>query len=164
MQCDEDFIAHKTARPEDIVRYNAGDGNGPNPEDLHFDMRSGPESPWNTEVMEILLEKLKKKKQTENWSLPEQPDAYFRTLLQDKYKRARERWKTAQPRITDMNVPETSEQVEKRMAAKKEITLKDSRMLKRRSDVSRYVTMVTFPLLIIDEEIRSSRKDRDDDG
>jgi hypothetical protein len=69
VQQDEDFITHETVPAEQVVRFKDGE-NGPNPGDLHFDMRHGPETPWNTEVIEILLTKLKEMDVEEIWGLP----------------------------------------------------------------------------------------------
>ncbi|KAF8530559.1 hypothetical protein BU17DRAFT_79390 [Hysterangium stoloniferum] len=113
VQQDEDFIAHQTMPAEQVFHFKDGE-NGPNPGDLHFDMQHGPETPWNTE---------------ENWGLPDKDD-YLKTLLQAKYKWARPSWIDAQPRLMEMNVQETLDEVDNHVMAKKDVALRYARKKK----------------------------------
>lgn len=133
---DEDFINHETVLPDVVRDHNDADGPGPNPDDLHFDMRYGPESTWNTGVIDILLDKLRIRKIEEGWLLPERSDDYFKYLLKEKYKRVRVAWKAAQPRKTAMDIDESPGEVETRMLEKKETNLKYQRTKRRREAVS----------------------------
>ncbi|KAF8530150.1 hypothetical protein BU17DRAFT_35500, partial [Hysterangium stoloniferum] len=128
IQQDEDFIAHQTMPAEQVFHFKDGE-NGPKPGGLHFDMQHGPETPWNTEVIEILLTKLKEMDVKENWGLPDKDD-YLKTLLRAKYKWARPSWIDAQPRLMEMNVQETLDEVDNRMTAKKDVALRYARKKK----------------------------------
>ncbi|KAF8579426.1 hypothetical protein K439DRAFT_1620546 [Ramaria rubella] len=52
---NSDFIAHESAPAEQVLAHKAGKIQ-PNPDDLHFDMWHGPETPWNSVVLNILLQ------------------------------------------------------------------------------------------------------------
>jgi len=133
---DEDFIAHETADAQLVCEWRDGQGSGPNPEGLHFDMRAGPDSEWNSEILRILLSKLKKRRAEESWDLPDRSDSYYLGLLQAKYKHARNACNAGQPKNTHPGQEESPEDVEMRLVLSKDIGSKRARTNKRRIEVS----------------------------
>jgi hypothetical protein len=130
---DEDFINHETALLGLVRDHKNGDGPGPDADDLHWDMREGPESVWNDEVIQILLTRLRERK--DGSRLPEQSDRYFQDILAEKYRQVRVIWNRAQPKKTDMGVYETPEDVERRLLARNEKDGKLARSKSRRHTV-----------------------------
>lgn len=84
-------------------------GDGPDPEDLHFEMTCGPDSVWNRRVLELLLEKLKEEDGDE---LPERSDAYWLDIMAKRFTSLRTPWTKAQRRITSSGELETPEEVD----------------------------------------------------
>ena len=75
--------------------FAQGDGtDGPNVDDLRFDMRADASSEWNQTVFWMLLEALNAEKA--DWGLPDMPDAYFMDLISEKFLRVRTYWRSAQ--------------------------------------------------------------------
>ena|ERR1700722_11265798 len=128
-------MGHETADPA-LVRAHKEGLAEPDPNDLHFDMKAGPDSEWNTAVLDILLKTMKKMEKKSTLRYPHRSDAYFLDLVRDKYKRARSSWKRAQPKQTDMDIEETPAQVEDRLVTSKESQLKLARTRERRVAVS----------------------------
>ncbi|KAF8523542.1 hypothetical protein BU17DRAFT_85896 [Hysterangium stoloniferum] len=126
VQQDEDFIAHQTAPAE--------------------------QTPWNTEVIEILLTKLKEMDVKENWGLPDKDD-YLKTLFRVKYKWARPSWIDAQPRLMEMNVQETLDEVDNHVMTKKDVALRYARKKKRHVDVSPDILQVSPDILQVSPDI-----------
>jgi hypothetical protein len=64
---------------------------------------------------------------------------YFRDILQHRFKRLHTIWTAAQPKVTAKGALETPAEVEERLIAKKDETLKSTRQTTRRKNVcSRY--------------------------
>ena len=84
MEQDNNFISHEIALPEH-VRGSKVTGSGPDPDDLHFDMREGPDSLWNSKVIDILLNQLHQAREQDEWNLLERSDWYLQALIQQKY-------------------------------------------------------------------------------
>lgn len=147
VEADEDFMMHKTALPALVADYRDGDGAGPDPDELHFDMRDGPKTTWNAQVINILLLKLLSSEGKER-GLAEISDQYWRELIELKYKRVRGEWKKKLPKRTDLDVEETSKDVEEQLLDKKEKTLKDARTTRRRDAVSTNADLAVKKLTI----------------
>ncbi|KAG1750290.1 hypothetical protein EDD22DRAFT_741662, partial [Suillus occidentalis] len=95
---DDDFIAHEAPSQEDIYAYEHEDGPGPDLKNLAFDLKNGSKTPWNSKIIDLLLGELWRRGNTEGW--PSRSEAYFREIIQDRYRRLRTVWKAAQPKIT----------------------------------------------------------------
>jgi hypothetical protein len=147
---------HKPPSHEEIHSFNRGEGEGPNPDDLHIDMRGNISSKWNNAVVDILLERLLQKKvDPEYWGdMPEKSDEYFEDLILQKLTRARSNWRNAQPHLNEEGELESIGEVERRMIATKEERDRAGRAYTRRMTVGGCALAV--PTLIVDLEIRSS--------
>lgn len=130
---DDDFIAHDAPSQEDIYAYEHEDGPGPDLKNLAFDLKNGSKTPWNSKIIDLLLGELWRRGNTEGW--PSRSEAYLREIIQDRYRRLRTVWKAAQPKITGKGAPETPAEVEVRLIAKKDQTLKVTRQTTRRKNV-----------------------------
>ncbi|KAG1830053.1 hypothetical protein DFJ58DRAFT_632439, partial [Suillus subalutaceus] len=80
-------------------------------------------SPWNDKVIGLLLGELQRRSDQENWPF-QRSEAYFREVLQDRYKRLRTVWTAAQPKVTPKGGLETPAEVEQRLIMKKDELLK----------------------------------------
>ncbi|KAG1722108.1 uncharacterized protein EDB91DRAFT_1021654, partial [Suillus paluster] len=108
---------------EDVYSYEYEDGPGPNTQNLAFDLKNGFNTPWNAKILDILLEELKKRSVEEEWPF-RRSDAYYKAILEDRYKRMRMVWRAAQPKVTAKGCLETAEEVEERLIAKRGENLK----------------------------------------
>ncbi|KAG1761637.1 hypothetical protein EDD22DRAFT_752405, partial [Suillus occidentalis] len=108
---DSNFMLHEPASHDDIYAYEYEDSPGPNCNHLTFDLKGGPKSPWNNKVVGLLLEELHRR-------------AYFKEVLQDRYKHLRTVWIAAQPKVTAKGGLETPAEVEQRLIMKKDESLK----------------------------------------
>ena len=154
---DDDFTMHEPPSNEDINRFER-EGEGPNPDDLHIDIKGIISSKWNNAVIDILLEKLlQKKADPEYWGdMPEKSDMYFEDLILQKLTRARSSWRNAQPHLNEEGELESIDEVEKRMITTKEERDRAGRVYTRRMTVG--CCAFVGPTLIIDLEVRSSGK------
>ncbi|KAG2744586.1 hypothetical protein P692DRAFT_20744017, partial [Suillus brevipes Sb2] len=103
-----------------------------------FDLRNGSKTPWNSKIIDLLLEEIQKRCIEEQWPF-QRSEAYFREILHDRYKRLRTIWTAAQPKVTAKGILETPVEVEKRLVTKKDETLKTTR---RRNKYRRRVAVV----------------------
>lgn len=131
---DADFIAHEAASREDVYSYEYEDGPGPDPKNLAFDTKNGFKTPWNRKIIDLLLGELRRRGDEERWPVS-RSEAYFREILQDRYRRLRTVWTGAQPKVTEKGVLETPVEVEVRLIAKKDEILKVTRQTTRRRNV-----------------------------
>jgi hypothetical protein len=131
---DTDFIVHEAASREDVYSYEYEDGPGPDLKNLTFDLKNGSKTPWNSKIIDVLLEEIQKRCDEEKWPF-QRSEAYFREILQDRYKRLRTIWTAAQPKVTAKGILETPVEVEKRLITKKDETLKATRQTTRRRNV-----------------------------
>ncbi|KAG1754120.1 hypothetical protein EDD22DRAFT_756298, partial [Suillus occidentalis] len=109
-------------------------GPGPDLKNLTFDLRNGSKTPWNSKIIDLLLEEIQKRCTEEQWPF-QRSEAYFREILHDCYKRLRTIWTAAQPKVTAKGILETPAEVEKRLVTKKDETLKATRQTTRRRNV-----------------------------
>ncbi|KAF8575010.1 hypothetical protein K439DRAFT_1623904 [Ramaria rubella] len=128
---NSDFIAHEHAPAEQVLAHKAGKIQ-PNPDDLHFDMWHGPETPWNSVMLNILLQKLMAEKEKAHWDLPDRSAADYSTLLEERYIWAKTAWRDGRPKRTDTGEEETSEDITTHLIDKRENYLKATRTYKRR--------------------------------
>jgi hypothetical protein len=131
---DADFIIHEPVGREEVYSYEYEDGPGPDLKNLTFDLRNGSKTPWNSKIIDLLLEEIQKRCTEEQWPF-QRSEAYFREILHDRYKRLRTIWTAAQPKVTAKGILETPAEVEKRLVTKKDETLKATRQTTRRRNV-----------------------------
>jgi len=131
---DGDFIVHQPANRDDVYSYEYEDGPGPDSKNLAFDLANGSKTPWNARILDMLLNELQKRCKEEDWPL-RRSDAYCREILEDRYKRLRTAWRAAQPKVTAKGALETAEEVEERLIAKRNETLRSIRQTTRRRNV-----------------------------
>ncbi|KAG1880916.1 hypothetical protein F4604DRAFT_1547564, partial [Suillus subluteus] len=110
----------------DVYAYEYEDSPGPNCNRLAFDLKGGPKSPWNDKVVGLLLEELHRRGDQESWPF-RRSEAYFKEVLQDRYKCLRTVWMAAQPKVTAKGGLETPAEVEQRLITKKDESLKVTR-------------------------------------
>ncbi|KAI6028090.1 hypothetical protein EDC04DRAFT_2605832 [Pisolithus marmoratus] len=65
---DKDFLSHESPSHEVVMSFTKGDGPGPDPIDLQWDLTSPVSSLWNQAVVEILLDKLHALCTEEKWT------------------------------------------------------------------------------------------------
>ncbi|KAG2363290.1 hypothetical protein BDR07DRAFT_1375914 [Suillus spraguei] len=94
---DADFIVHQPVDHEDVYSYEYKDGPAPNTQNLAFDLKHGPKTPWNAKILDILLGKLEKRSVEEEWSF-RRSDDYYKAILEDCYKQLWTIWRAAQPK------------------------------------------------------------------
>jgi hypothetical protein len=127
-------MLHEPASHDDVYAYEYEDGPGPNCNRLAFDLKGGPKSPWNDKVVGLLLEELHRRVNQESWPF-RRSEAYFKEVLQDRYKRLHTVWIAAQPKVTAKGGLETPTEVEQRLITKKDESLKVTRQTMRRKNV-----------------------------
>jgi hypothetical protein len=131
---DADFLAHKTAACDVVYSYEHEDGPGPDYQNLAFDLANGSRSPWNARVLDLLLEDLKERSEKEVWVV-RRSDGYYRETLEHRYKRLRTIWREGQAKVTAKGTLETGEDVERRLIAQRDKSLKLVRQATRRRNV-----------------------------
>lgn len=57
---DADFIIHEPVVREEVYSYEYEDGPGPDLKNLTFDLRNGSKTPWNSKIIDLLLEEIQK--------------------------------------------------------------------------------------------------------
>ncbi|OBZ69945.1 hypothetical protein A0H81_10365 [Grifola frondosa] len=129
---DDDFLVHEPPSPRTVQAYSRSTGNGPTPEDLRLDTQGKLDSDWNQKLFHVLLQRLRQRRDEENWQLPQRSDAYFLDMIRDRAKRLRDVWRTSQPRATIDGHPETATQIEERMLLRTSTALKKARHRTRR--------------------------------
>jgi hypothetical protein len=117
----------------DVQDYCEDRGDGPDPDDLHFDMANGPDSVWNKAVLERLLEKLREENDNE---FPQRSDAYWINILGDRFTNLRPPWNKGQRRMKPSGELETPEELEERVTQSAQLDKKRDRKATRRQDVS----------------------------
>jgi hypothetical protein len=132
---DENFALCDTVLMQQVHDWLNGRSEGPNPDNLQFDMTAKHHSPWNTVVIEHLT-KLLQEKAREMGYLPERPEAYFRAMIQEKFKRCQRIWKRSRPTMDNDGFLESPEQLEKRITDLRDLKMKESRQMTRRRTVS----------------------------
>ena len=138
---DMDFALHIPPSNQTINHLNnrEGDVDGPDVDDLRFDMRGDVSSEWNQRVFQILLEALNAEKAS--WGLPNLPDVYFKDLISEKFLRVRAYWRNAQHKTRDDGKMETWDEVESRLLHEQEIKGKSARKNERRRNVSNHIVV-----------------------
>ncbi|KAG1728475.1 hypothetical protein EDD22DRAFT_745823, partial [Suillus occidentalis] len=91
---DSDFIVHQPASHEDVYSYQHEDGQGPDPQNLVFDLANRSRTPWNAKIIDLLLKELQKRCAQEGWPF-QRSDVYYKAILEECYKRLRTVWKAA---------------------------------------------------------------------
>jgi hypothetical protein len=134
---DEDFANHISTGRQAVHDFENGRGIGPDPEDLHFNMRGPFNSAWNEAVIGILVEKFQRLRdaQVVALRLPGRSTAYVSALLVEKFKRCRGFWTAYRPGFSATGQMETPEEVEVQVTTKKEAALKTQRHATRHLNV-----------------------------
>ncbi|KAI6141050.1 hypothetical protein BKA82DRAFT_3948957, partial [Pisolithus tinctorius] len=99
------------------------DGPGPDSDALVFDMMRNANSPWNSAIIDLLLQELRTRSTEENWPTV-RSERYLRALLVDRYKRLRMTWRKAQPKLTKHGIVETPAETEAQLIEEREEVLK----------------------------------------
>jgi hypothetical protein len=145
---DEEFALHVPPSRSDIEAFeeegDAGTTDGPDPDNMKFDMEGGTTSLWNKKIFSYLVEQLSER--CEDALLPDVSRKYIEYLVTEKYTRCRGYWQQAQPRVVHGNT-ESLERVEARMTQKKEQHMEGARHRERRLQVSQN-TLLRFMALV----------------
>jgi hypothetical protein len=112
---DNDMVVADSASMIEAQLYEKGEGNGPDPKALLFELRHPKSTAWNQRVIAILLEKFRENEREEDWGLPVRSDAYVLELFQNRYKRIREAWQKGQFRVKPSGERETREEWSERI-------------------------------------------------
>ncbi|KAG1789903.1 uncharacterized protein HD556DRAFT_1208589, partial [Suillus plorans] len=120
------------------------DGPGPDYQKLAFDLANGSKTPWNARTLDLLLEDLKERDEKEGWVV-RRLDGYYREILEHRYKRLRTIWREGQAKVTAKGTLETGEEVEKRLVAQRDKTLKLVRQATRRRNLKKDETAEDLP-------------------
>jgi hypothetical protein len=134
---DEDFVDHITAGRQDVHDYEHADGEGPNKNDLHFDMERSPTSPWNKAILAILTDHLIEEREEQPVHLRPQvrPKPYISKMLLDKFRRCQKYWKAGRPQRIANGIQESYEDIEARLNEDGEKSRKYTRHNTRRRSV-----------------------------
>ncbi|KAG2086032.1 hypothetical protein BD769DRAFT_1397046 [Suillus cothurnatus] len=154
----EDAVArvHEPASHQDVYAYEYEDGSGPDPRHPAFDLQNGSKSSWNSRIINLLLEELEKRGREDSWPF-QRSEVYLREILQHRYKCLHMIWTAVQPRITAKGALETPAEVEERLIAKKDETLKLTRQTTRRKN--KYLWRVTVLDHLIKQMSDENRED-----
>ncbi|KAG1774927.1 hypothetical protein EV702DRAFT_933817, partial [Suillus placidus] len=153
---DADFIVHQPAIREDVYSYEYEDGPGPDAKNLAFDLTHGSSMPWNTRILDILVEQLQRRNAEEQWPM-RRSNGYYKAILEDRYKRLRTTWRAAQPKVTAKGILETAAEVEERLITKRDESLKSVRQTTRRRN--KYIRRAK----ILEHIINLKKDDEDED-
>jgi hypothetical protein len=132
---DDDYVLHESVEPDLICAHKEGLAK-PDKEQLRLDFTQGPESPWNSEVLEMLVESMKWIQGKSNGSIPERSNAYYLQLARDKFARARSAWARGQQQSTGAGEVEAAKDVEACLITENFVRLKKARARQRRVTVS----------------------------
>jgi hypothetical protein len=113
-------------------------GQGPDEDDLHFDMAGPTTNAWNGAVFAILFDLFEEQRQTGpvQLRLPPRPKGYVTKMLVDRFRRCRSYWKAARPKLSEAGGMETPDELKTRLTSQTEATLKKARHNTRRRSVS----------------------------
>jgi hypothetical protein len=134
---DEDFMQHRSATLQQVHDFTNGNGEGPNRDDLHFDMVGPVGNAWNQRVARIVVENFNDYR----LSLPQplrvehRPDEYLERLVYEKLAQCRRYWNMARPQRTSDGTMETVENVQARIRDDRTKLLHRQRHLSRRLGV-----------------------------
>ncbi|KAG9310119.1 hypothetical protein JVU11DRAFT_9732 [Chiua virens] len=128
---DADFLAINPALASDVDAFEKEDGDRPDPDNLAFDLRHSYNSPWNTDIIELLLKEFQGSAKEEQWPV-QKSDNYVREILKNRYKKLRTAWFKGQPKLTQNGALETPEEVEARLVSELNKQGKESRQGTRR--------------------------------
>lgn len=107
--------------------------NGPQLEDLHFDVSGGVKSTWNIAIFDLFLDSIQQAYKGDD---TRPSNEYFLELLEARYRRLMVVWREAKSRRTEDGGDENSEEVEARIEENGGIRAKKSRQASRRHGVS----------------------------
>jgi hypothetical protein len=135
---DSDIITKQSASITAVQAYNDEEGgDGPDPENLSFEMTGAKDSAWNQRVVAILLEKFREAEKEEGSSLPGRSDIYVKDLIQERFKRIRGVWRKSQRCMKASGELESEGEWEGRVVTEQMEQLKKARHLTRRRAVSK---------------------------
>ncbi|KIN93788.1 hypothetical protein M404DRAFT_35728 [Pisolithus tinctorius Marx 270] len=96
-----------------------------------FDLTQGYSSPWNSFIIDHLLDEFQRRGNEEHWPVMKSND-YMLEILRERYRRLHTTWRKAQPRITTKGTVETSAEIEERLVVERTRVLKEGRQTTRR--------------------------------
>jgi hypothetical protein len=137
---NEDFVAHRPVTQAELEAFFANEGQGPNLQDLHFDMIGGLASDWNKRAFYLLTEQFCRELNNRK-DVPTRSKAYVYKLISDQFTRLATIWKTGQCKVFDDDTWETNEELEERWTRRKDAQTHASRHAVRRFSVHLIVTM-----------------------
>jgi hypothetical protein len=159
---DLEFVSHQSASVDDVERFIEHDGDGPDPENLHFDMNGHYKNGWNQAVIEILLEIFQQKRASAGgrgmWGqLPERSAPYLRRLFREKFRRCKSYWNDALPQVTRAGRLERAEEVGIRLDAKQQVGNTYQRRRRRRSAVCTFFLLQNHMANTATTEVSTTR-------
>src|SRR5579864_3898157 len=93
---DENFISHESATPKEVDDFIEGEGPGPDPNNLHFDMNGPFNNAWNMTIIQHLAT-LYNAYRDKGTTLPVRPAPYVTAMLLEKFRRCRIQWNLGRP-------------------------------------------------------------------
>ncbi|KAG2361866.1 hypothetical protein BDR07DRAFT_1376885 [Suillus spraguei] len=114
---DTDFIVHQRRIVEMCTRTSMKMAQAPTPRIWPLISNMDLTLPGMRKFSIFLLEELKKRSVEEEWPF-RRSDAYYKAILEERYKQMRMVWRAAQPKVTAKGCLETAEEVEERLIAK----------------------------------------------
>lgn len=143
---DKHIILHQPADPEEVLRYENSQGEGPVLDDLHFDfMSENSNGSWNIRSCRLIAQKLFNDQFEEHWDLPHRSVNYFYFFVFRKYKRLRRTFRESAARIvadeeTGVARLEEEDEVMERLMSNDVIALATQRRSQRRNNASVWFT------------------------
>lgn len=125
---------------EELEEFMDDDDKGPDPEDLHIDLRHKLTSNWNKAVIKIMVDAVRhyweEDKDDKFESLTERSNDYIQELVIQRLEHLRWIWRKAQPKVKEDGEVECPTEIEERMAIERDNAEKVARAATRRLAVS----------------------------
>lgn len=138
-----DFASHEPVSAQALERFEVDPQDGPDLDDLHFDVAKGMRSQWNKTALQLIQLRLGEELYEDGDDVPERSEQYLAKLIQERFQRLVVVWKNAQPLPNAGGEMESYEAVEKRMMEDKDIELKSCRHTTRRISVGQFQSCST---------------------
>jgi hypothetical protein len=134
---DQDFVRQQSATREEVDAFVHGIGDGPDPDDLRFDMDGEYNNAWNMTVIKVLVNTFEvvRARSAPHKQIPARPESYLTNLLLEKFKRCKTYWKDGRPHITAGGTIETPQQLQQRLLVNYDASRKIQRHNTRRIKV-----------------------------
>lgn len=137
LENNDDWYVHEPPSGDTICQFNDSGGAGPDPDDLHVDMKGSISSKWNIAVIQILLALVidELKDEDAKW-LPKISDGFLRSRIRKRIENGRAFWHKTEPKVAEDGTVETAQEVEDRLVKDKAIADAKARAHARRITVS----------------------------